>query len=277
MLTVDADMVLEKEAVRAVGRALAGGYDVLTLMPHFETKSFWERVFTPAWALILLASYPFANLDNPKMKPAVAFGGFMLIRRDALARLEGFAAVRSDILEDVRLAELLKSTGARFRVEHAPDLARTRMHNNLREIWDYLSRCMFAGMRYSHALSVLYILTGYAFVVVPPLVAASCVLLLATGASGEWWSMLAVPSLLVWATQVAALTFICKNFDVPIAYALTTPLGLALFYTALLVSVINLLREKGLPWKGRRVYEHAGVELPTRQGRTVSSSAAADK
>lgn len=146
------------------------------------------------------------------------------------------------------------------------------MQNNLREIWDYLSRCMFAGMGYSHAQSVFYILTGYAFVVAPPLVAASCVLSLAAGASGEWSSVLLVPSLLVWATQVAALTLIRKNFDVPFAYALTTPLGLSLFYTALLVSMIDLLRGKGLAWKARRVYERAGVELPTRRGRTVSSS-----
>lgn len=41
VLTVDADMVLEKEAVRiAIGRALAGGCDILTLIPYLETKSF---------------------------------------------------------------------------------------------------------------------------------------------------------------------------------------------------------------------------------------------
>jgi len=272
VLTVDADVVLEKEAVRvAIGRALAGGDDVLTLMPHFETDSFWERVFTPAWVLVLSVSYPFANLDNPKAKPPVAFGAFMLIRREALAHIGDFAAVRAEILEDVRLAELLKSSGARYRIEHAPNLLRTRMHHNLREVWGYLSRCMFAAMHYSRVLSALYILTGYAFVVAPPFVAAICALTLATGARGAWASMLVVPSLVVWATQVVALTFICKSFGIPRAYALTTPLGLSLFYTALLVSVIDLLRGKGLAWKDRRVYERAGVELPARRGRADSS------
>lgn len=275
VLTVDADMVLEKEAVRvAIGRALAGGYDVLTLMPYFVTKSFWERVFTPAWMLVLLGAYPSALIDNPKVKPAVAFGGFMLIRRAALARLGDFAAVRADIVEDVRLAELLKSSGARYRIEHAPNLVRTRMQNNFREIWGFLSRCMLATMRYSRVLSGLYILTGYAFVVAPPFVAVFCVLMLATGASGELSSMLLVPSLMVWAIQVSALMFICKNCDIPIAYALTTPVGLSLFYTALLISVINIFRGKGVAWKERQVYERAGVELPARQGRADSSSTA---
>jgi chlorobactene glucosyltransferase len=275
VLTIDADMVLEKEAVRiAIGRALTGGYDVLTLMPYFEAKSFWERVFTPAWVLVLLGAYPFAILNNPKMKQAFAFGGFSLIRRQALARLGDFAAVRSDIVEDVRLAELLKSSGARYRIEHAPNLIRTRMQNSFREVWDFLSRGMFAGVRYSLVLSVLYILTGYTFVIAPAFIAVFCVLMLAAGASGEWWGLLVVPSIMVWAIQVSALIFICKNCDIPIAYALTTPLGLSLFYTALLISIINILRGKGVAWKERRVYERAGVGLPVRDGRIVSSSAA---
>jgi cellulose synthase/poly-beta-1,6-N-acetylglucosamine synthase-like glycosyltransferase len=273
VLTIDADMLLEKEAVRvAVGRALAGGYNVLTLMPYFETRSFWERVFTPAWMLILLVSYPFANFDNPKVKPPVAFGGFMLIRREALARIGDFRAVRADILEDVRLAELLKSSGARYRIEHAPNLIRTRMQSGFREIWDYLSRCMFAAMQYSLVFAALYIFTGYMFVVAPVLIAASCLLMFAAGASGEWLNLLVVPSLMVWAIQVLALMFVCRRCNIPIAYSLTTPLGLSLFYTALLISVINILRGKGLAWKERRVYERAGVRLPVRDGRIVSSS-----
>ncbi|HEY0081090.1 MAG TPA: glycosyltransferase [Pyrinomonadaceae bacterium] len=275
VLTIDADMVLEKEAVGvAVGRALALGQDVLTLMPYFETESFWERVFTPAWMLILLVAYPFANFGNPKMKPPVAFGGFMLIRREALAGLGDFAAVRAEVVEDVWLAGLLKSSGARYRIEHAPNLIRTRMQNGFREIWDFLSRCMFASMRQSLALSALYILTGYAFVVAPALIAAFCLLMLAVGASGQWWSLLAVPSITIWASQVIALIFICRNLRIPLAYALTTPLGLSLFYTALLISIINILRGRGVGWKERKVYERTGAGLAVGDERTVSSSTA---
>ena len=172
VLTMDADMVLDKEAIRtALNHALAGGYDILTLMPHFETRSFWERVFTPAWILALSGAYPFAMLNNPKSKHAFAFGGFSLIRRQALARIGDFAAVRADIVEDIRLAELLKSSGARYRIEHAPNLIRTRMQSSLRDIWDFLSRGMFAGMRYSLIRAAVAIIIGYTFVVAPPLVA----------------------------------------------------------------------------------------------------------
>jgi chlorobactene glucosyltransferase len=264
VLTIDADMVLEKEAVCiALGHALAGGYDVLTLMPHFETGSFWERVFTPAWLLALLGGYPFALLNHPKIKHAFAFGGFSLIRRRALARIGDFAAVRADIVEDIRLAELLKSSGARYRIEHAPNLIRTRMQSNLREIWDFLSRGMFAGMRYSLILAAFSVMVGYAFVVAPIVVAAICLLMLAAGASGELLSLL-FPSLIIWGTQVLTLLFVCWKFEIPIGYAFTTPLGLLLFYTALLISTINIMRGEGVGWKGRRVYQRGGIGLPVR-------------
>jgi len=263
VLTVDADMVLEKDAVGvALSQALAAEYDVLTLTPFFEARSFWERVFTPAWLLILFVSYPFENLNNPKMKPNVAFGAFMLMRREVLARVGDFGAVRADVLEDVKLAELIKSSGARFHIGHAPNLARTRMHYNFREIWNYLSRCMFAGLRYSFLSSALYILTGYAFVVAPPFIAAVCVLMFGTGWSTEWSSVLLVPSLTIWGIQVAALILICKKCGVPWPYAFSTPLGLSLFYTALLVSTINILRGKGVTWKDRSVYDSAANEPP---------------
>ncbi len=272
VLTLDADMVLEREAVRvAVGRAVAGGQDVLTLMPDFETGSFWERVFTPAWVLVLLGMYPFAILNSPKTKHAFAFGGFMLMRREALARLGDFEAVRSDIVEDLRLASLLKGSGARYRIEHAPNLVRTRMQSGFREIWDFLSRGMFAATRYSLVLSLLCIVTGYAFVVAPVLFAVLCLLMLAAGASGELWGPLAPPSVTIWATQVTALMFICGSYRIPAAYALTTPLGLSLFYTALSASTFNILRGKGVAWKERRVYGRA-VSPPTTDSHAPQTS-----
>ena len=263
IITLDADMVLETAAIRtALGHAIAGNSDVLTLMPSFETESFWERAFTPAWLLTLFGGYPFFVLNNPKLKQAFAFGGFSLIRRDALTRIAGFSAVRADIVEDIRLAELLKSSGARYRIEHAPNLMRTRMQNGLREIWEFLTRGMFAGLRYSIVLAALTVTTGYAFVVAPVFVAIVCWLSVLTGSS-ELVSLL-FPALVIWGTQVCTLGLICRKFEIPVSYAFTTPLGLSLFYTALLISTVSIVRGKGVAWKGRKIYELGGVGLPVR-------------
>ena len=205
---------------------------------------------------------PFSILNNPKVKQAFAFGGFSLICRAALTRIGGFGAVRADIVEDIRLAELLKNSGARYRIEHAPNLMRTRMQNGLPEIWEFLSRGMFAGMRYSIVLAALTVTTGYGFVVGPVIVAVVGLLLMLAGSSAR--SGLLFPTLVIWGTQVLTLALICRKFEIPIGYAFATPLGFFLFYTALLISTAKIVLGRGVVWKGRRVYEEGGVGLPVR-------------
>ena len=253
VLTVDADMMLEREAVStAVEKARAGNFEVLTLMPHLETGSFWERIFTSTWVFVLLGTYPFMVLNNPKTKQAMAFGGFSLIRRDALGRIGDFGAVRAEVNETVRLAELLKASGAAYRIEHGPNLIRTRMQNNFAEVWEFLSRSMFSGLGHSVPLALLSVFIGYIFAVAPPFVAAFCALMIAQGIAGEWLRLL-IPTLLIWIMQVVTLLLICKNFRIPGRYALTTPLGFALFYSALLSSAVNAVFGRGATWKERKV------------------------
>ena len=78
------------------------------------------------------------------------------------------------------------------------------------------------------------------------------------------FSGLLFPTLVIWGTQVLTLAFICRKFEIPMGYAFTTPLGLSLFYTALLISTVSIVRGKGVAWKGRQIYELGGVGLPVR-------------
>lgn len=272
VLTIDADMLLDRSAVTtALNLALSKGYDALTLMPHFEGRSFWERVFIPSWVMILLGAFPFALINHPKVKLAIAFGGFFLIERETLARVGEFRSVRAEIVEDVRLAELLKANGARYRIEHAPNLVRTRMQQNFREIWAFLKRGMFAGMRYSVTLSLLSIIVGIAFVFAPFFLALLCAFMLFWGAGGEYLRLF-IPTLLVWAIQVFTLMCVCKRLEFPLRYALTTPLGFSFFYAALLSSIISVMSGRGINWKERAVYGNDGAELPSRRRRKTGAS-----
>jgi chlorobactene glucosyltransferase len=272
VLTIDADMLLERSAVStALNIALANDHDVLTLMPQFEARSFWEGVFIPSWVMILLGAFPFAVINHPKIKLAIAFGGFFLIERETLARINEFESVRAEIVEDVRLAELLKAAGARYRIEHAPNLLRTRMQQNFSEIWAFLKRGMFAGMRYSVTLSLLSVIVGIAFVFAPFFVALYCALMLSMGAGGACLRLF-IPALLVWLIQVFTLAAVSKKLEVPVIYALMNPLGVSFFYAALLSALINVMRGRGILWKERAVYSQDGAELPSRRRRKTDAS-----
>ena len=55
ILATDADMISEAAALRtALDHLLESNGDALTLIPRFETGSFWERVMIPTWEWVFL-------------------------------------------------------------------------------------------------------------------------------------------------------------------------------------------------------------------------------
>src|SRR6266849_5932768 len=115
ILATDADMIFDKAALRtAVDRTLEGKGDAMTLIPQFEASSFWERVMILTWAWVLLMFTVFYRISNPKTQGAVGIGGFFLMRRAVFERVGGCEALKDEVMEDVRLAEMIKRSGARL-------------------------------------------------------------------------------------------------------------------------------------------------------------------
>src|SRR5437016_3273449 len=138
ILATDADMIFDRAALRtAMDRTLTGKGDAMTLIPYFEAGSFWERVMIPTWAWVLLMFTLFYRISNPKTHGAVGIGGFFLMRRGVLERIGGYEALQDEVLEDVRLAEIIKRSGARLLTEHAPNLPSTRLYRNFAEVCEF--------------------------------------------------------------------------------------------------------------------------------------------
>lgn len=263
-LATDADMILDPRAVRtAVNIARAQRLDALTLIPRIDCESFWERVFMPTFGWFMLMALPLERVNDPKRAEALGVGGFFLIRRRAMERIGGYRAVRGEVVEDLRTAELLKNSGARLRVEYAPDLARTRMQPSFREIWEGFTKNLYAGARFSLWWALLSATLVFFFTVVPVLVLLTSALMLAKS-DGNQWLYLLIPASLIWLTQVAVAAIVNRNWDIPVAYALTVPLGHALFIAILLNSAAKISSGRGVIWKGRRLYERDGVRPPSR-------------
>ena len=121
----------------------------MTLIPHFEVSSFWERVMIPTWTWVLLMFTLVYRSSNPKTTGAVGIGGFFLMRRSALERVGGYEALKDEVMEDVRLAEMIKASGARLLTRYAPNLLSTRMYRNFSEMWECSTKNWFSGMKFS--------------------------------------------------------------------------------------------------------------------------------
>lgn len=262
LLATDADMIFDKAALRtAMDRMLAEKGDAMTLIPHFEAGSFWERVMIPTWAWVLLMFTLAYRISNPKTQGAVGIGGFFLMRRTVLERVGGYGALRDEVMEDVRLAELIKRSGARLFTEYAPDLLSTRMYQNFSEMWECSTKNWFSGVRFSLPFALVCVCWMYLMAVVPPLVALVSAIGIAAGANADL-RLLVIPAALSWLLQVIVLAMASLRSGVSPAYALTAPLGLGLLYAMLFDSSMRITSGRGVTWKGRRIYEQSGVRPP---------------
>lgn len=274
VLATDADMVFDRAALRTAMRQVQGfNGDALTLIPHFESRTFWERVVIPAWAWVLMMVFLFYRVNHPRSKGALGIGGFFLVRREALQRVGDYEGLKDEVAEDFRLAVMLKRSGARLRIEFAPRLLRTRMYRNFSEMWECHAKNWFAGANYSLPLAVVSVFGMYSFAVVPPILAVVCTVGLAFNFNSELWWLL-FPTALTWALQIFVLALFNRRFKVATIYALLSPLGLALLYAILLDSGLRISWGRGVTWKGRRVYEHAGSVRPPQTTTTPASRAA---
>lgn len=263
LLSTDADMLFHESALRtAVEYALEKDCDALTFIPKFEAVTFWERVFVPVWLWGGLIVFPPELANRPKSRIAVGIGGFFLMKRDALERAGGFASVRAEVLEDMRLAEVLKRAGARAHVQYAPGLVSTRMYTSLSELWESSAKNWFAILRFSVALLLATLAWMFAVTLLPPALAFASAVAIALGSGNELWPRLLVPNALTWALFVALLAIINRRFGVPARYALAAPLGWLLSCAVLVASAYGVLTGRGLVWKGRRFYERTGVRPP---------------
>lgn len=265
ILATDADMIFHQAALRtALAHAVAGGYDAVTLIPRIESLAFWERVCMPTFAWMMAMAVPVERVNDPQRRGvAMGVGGFFLIRRAALRLVGEYRAVRAEVAEDLSMAERLKQSGARLRIEYAPALTSTQMYSGLSGIWEGFSKNFFAGTRFSLIQTLMGVVGTSLFMIAPFMVAIVCALALAWGASVDWLRLL-VPALLIWLIQVFTFAVVNKTLDVPVRYALTVPLGPAIFIAIMVNSAFRIATGRGVMWKGRKVYERTSGVRPPR-------------
>lgn len=216
----------------------------------------------PTWAWVLLMFTVSYRVNNPKSQGAVGIGGFFLMRRETLEHAGGYEALKDEVLEDVRLAEVIKRSGGSLLTEYAPSLLSTRMYRNFDEMWECSTKNWFSGMKFSLPFAMWGVFSIYLIAVVPPLIALASAMGIATGVGTGLWRLF-IPAALSWLMQVLVLMIVSLRSEVYPAYALTAPLGLGVLYAMLFDSSIRITIGKGVTWKERKIYERAGV-LPPR-------------
>ena len=135
LLFTDADTVhLPGSLARALNEAQENQADLLSYSPEQIAVTFWEMAVLPVVFAELARQYPPSKVSDPKSPIAAANGQYLLIKREVYDGIGGHTAVASNILEDVALASIVKSSGHKIRFRYAADAVRTRMYRNFRQL-----------------------------------------------------------------------------------------------------------------------------------------------
>ena len=241
----DADIVHAPDTLRRlVTRAESDHLDLTSLMVLLQAKTLPERALIPAFLFFFLKLYPPRWIADPQARTAGAAGGCILLRREALERIGGFAGIRHEVIDDCALARAVKRTDGKIWMGLTSASISLRAYTTFREIRDLIARTAFTQLRYSPLLLLGTLLAMFltylapiallfAHELVPQILGASTWLLM---------SLLYLPAI--------------RLYRLPPAWAVTLPLT-ALFYSyATFLSAARYYLGRGAQWKGRSQASH---------------------
>lgn len=147
LLFVDADVTLAPAAVGAVlSRMEQDHLDLLSCFGTWRLESFWEHVAIPVVGWLIRGATNLDRVNDPAREEAFANGQFILVRRSAYESLGGHGAVKSEVLEDVRIARAFKQKGARTGMFYSPWAFSVRLYRSLPEIIEGYTKNLYEGM-----------------------------------------------------------------------------------------------------------------------------------
>ena len=238
-LLTDADIGHAPDNLRTlVARAEHEGRVLVSLMAELSCTTWSERFLIPAFVFFFQMLYPFGLVARNDRRTAAAAGGCMLVKRDALERAGGIAAVRAEIIDDCALARRLKRQGPIW-------LGLTRRARSLRPYGGFVaigrmvSRSAYAQLGYSASVLAGTLAAMALIYVAPPLIA-----LFAEGPAR--WAGLAA-----WLVMALSIQPMLRFYRVSPIWGLALPAMGAAYTLFTVQSAFAVWRGRGGLWKGR--------------------------
>ncbi|MBE9012251.1 glycosyltransferase, partial [Pseudanabaenaceae cyanobacterium LEGE 13415] len=236
-LLTDADIEHDADNVRdLVSHAIEDDRELVSLMVRLRCVSFWEKLLIPAFVFFFAKLYPFRWANDPNRSLAAAAGGCSLIRREALTRIGGVAAIRQALIDDCALADAIKSSGShRIWLGLTQTTISLRPYDSLDTIWNMVSRTAYTQLNYSP-----FLLAGAVFGMF--IVYLFPVLGILTGS---------LTSVFTYLLMSLSYFPIVQFYRVSVWYAFCLPAIAFLYLLMTIDSAIKHWRGQGGAWKGR--------------------------
>jgi len=192
--------------------------------------AFFQSQFT-------FARRPWKAADTKSLE-AIGVGAFNLIRREVYEKIGSYERMRLEVLDDMRLGEVVKENGFRQRVAFGKDLLRLRWVTGAAGMVRNLAKNGFAILKFNPWFAAMAI-AGVMFVNAGPFVGAAVV--------GGWARIGFIAALAAIVCVYVGMSWVS---EVRPWYVVLHPIGTILFCYALARSAVLTLARGGVEWRG---------------------------
>lgn len=234
----DADIVHQPDNLRGlVARAESQNLDLVSLMVKLRCESWAERWLIPAFVFFFFKLYPPVFVVRPGRRTAAAAGGCILIRREALARIGGIAAIHDQLIDDCALARAVKPGGGVW-LGLTTKASSLRSYHSAAEIGRMISRTAFTQLGHSTSALCGVIAAMFITYLAPPVLLGL----------GRWPAVLSGAA---WLLMSIAYWPALRFYGRSAVWAPLLPVTAAFYTGATIWSAVQHWQGRGGLWKGR--------------------------
>ncbi|HVI05733.1 MAG TPA: glycosyltransferase family 2 protein [Sphingomicrobium sp.] len=239
LLFTDADVMFRPDSLRrSIAYAEAEGADHLVVFPRVVMKRPGEKMMLALFQLMFVFGHRPWKVADPKAKDHIGVGAFNLVRRPVYEAVGTYAALRFEVLDDMKLGKVIKNAGFRQRNVLGANLLEIRWARGARGIVRNLTKNFFAVLSYQWWRAVGFVVAVAVLNLMPFL--------------GTIWApgLARLPYALALGAIFTLYMGMSAYSDVRSWYFLLHPIGTLLFIYTVLRSMFVTLMRGGVEWRG---------------------------
>jgi glycosyltransferase involved in cell wall biosynthesis len=241
LLFTDADVLFKPDSLRrALAYAEAEHADHVVLFPQMIMKRPGEFMMIAFFQTMFVFGHRPWKVADPKTRDHMGVGAFNLLRRSTYEAVGTYAALRMEVLDDMKLGKVVKNAGFAQRNVFGSDLISIRWARGAMGVVNNLTKNFFAILSFQWWRTLIAAF-GLAFLNLMPFLG----IVFAHG-----WERL--PYAIALGSMFLIYLGMSWRSKVPAYYFALHPVSTALFVYTLLRSMFHTLRNNGIIWRGTK-------------------------
>jgi glycosyltransferase involved in cell wall biosynthesis len=241
LLFTDADVLFKPDSLRrALAYAETEPADHVVLFPRMIMKQPGEYMMIAFFQTMFMFGHRPWKVADPSTDDHMGVGAFNLVRRRVYDAVGSYAALRMEVLDDMKLGKVVKKAGFAQRNVFGSDLISIRWAHGAFGIVNNLTKNFFAVLSFQSWRTLLSAF-GLAFLNFGPFL-------------GIWLAhgWLRLPYVIALGSILLIYIGMSWRSSVPPYYFVLHPVSTAMFIYTLLLSMILTLWHDGIVWRGTK-------------------------